>query len=72
MKQLMNWYNYRTEEHETIETPEDFSDYVPQIGGLGMYNIYVMQGTAPIDAALKVLKIACGVAEESYKEVKNV
>ena len=23
-------------------------------------------------AALKVLKIACGVAEESYKEVKNV
>ncbi len=35
-----NWYNYVTGKYEFVETPTDFSDYVPQIGGRGLYQIY--------------------------------
>lgn len=49
------WNNFVTGEIEFIETPKDFSNYVPQIGGLGLYQIYVKDGMKPLDAALKVL-----------------
>lgn len=55
------WHNFRTGEDEYIETPKDFSDYVPQVGGLGMYKILVEhEGMSPIDAAIKVLSVAVG------------
>jgi len=55
------WFNYVRNEYEYIETPADFSDYVPQLGGRGMYQIYVSHyGMKPIDAALKVLKASIG------------
>jgi hypothetical protein len=55
------WHNYRTGQDEYIETPSDFSDYVPQIGGRGMYQIHVNHyGMTPIDACVKVLEAAVG------------
>jgi hypothetical protein len=56
----MFWYNFATGEYEYIETPEDLSDYVPQIGGRGLYQVYVEQGSKPIDAAKKVLELSAG------------
>ena len=57
------WYNFVNKEHEYIETPLDFSNYVPQIGGRGLYQLYVQQGMKPIDAAIKVLSISVGKEE---------
>ena len=55
------WYNFVTDEYEYIETPKDFSNYVPQLGGRGLYELYVNHmGMTPIDAATKVLKISVG------------
>jgi hypothetical protein len=59
------WYNYRTGRYDQLEeSPEDFSDYVPQIGGRGLYQIWVDQGMDPKEAALKVLKQSLGIEEE--------
>ena len=55
------WYNYRTKDYDYIDTPEDFSDYVPHPAGKALYEIYVEhKGMKPIEAALKVLTTACG------------
>jgi hypothetical protein len=55
----MYWFNFVTDKYEYIETSEDLSDYVPQIGGRALYQILVEQkGKNPIDAALEVLSLA--------------
>ena len=57
------WYNFVTDKYEYIETPKDFSNYVPQIGGRGLYEIYTEhKGMKPIEAALKVLSLVVGKA----------
>ena len=60
MKVKSYWHNFVTGKMEYIETPKDFSDYVPQIGGLGLYLIYVEQGVEPIEAALMALLKSVG------------
>ncbi len=61
MNNKVYWHNFVTGEKEFIETPTDFSDYVPQVGGLGLYKIYVEhEKMEPIEACLKVLETACG------------
>lgn len=63
MKEKKYWHNFVTGEYEYIETPKDFSDYVPQIGGRGLHQIYVEHdGMEPIEAACKVLSLAVGEA----------
>lgn len=58
------WHNYRTGQSEFIETPTDFSDYVPQIGGRGLYQLHVdHMGMTPIDACIKVLHTAAAAHE---------
>lgn len=57
------WHNYRTGEQEFIETPTDFSDYVPQIGARGLYQCYVAQGMTPHAACIKVLEVVAGLHE---------
>lgn len=60
-KELNVWFNYRTRQYDYRDTPTDFSDYVPQIGGVGLYKIYVdCYGMTPIEAAIKVLSAAVG------------
>lgn len=55
------WHNFRTGEGEYREAPKDFSDYVPQIGGRGLYQLYVEhKGMGPLEAALKVLSLCVG------------
>jgi len=57
------WHNFVTGKGELIETPEDFSDYVPQNGGRGLYEFYVKhQGMKPIEAARKGLETVIGKA----------
>lgn len=59
------WFNYVKNEYEYIETPTDFSNYVPQLGGRGLYQIYVNhEGMQPIAAALKVLQLSLGEGRE--------
>lgn len=56
------WYNYRTEQYDYLSSsPEDYSDYVPQIGGRGLYQLYVEMGVAPAEAAIMVMKMALGL-----------
>ena len=50
-------WNYRTKSYDVLpDTPEDWSDYVPQIGGRSLYQIYVSQGIEPVEAAQMVLE----------------
>ena len=56
-------YNYVTEEYEPVVVSElkDWSDYVPQTGGRGLYKILVEhKGYTPIGAAKEVLEAATG------------
>ena len=55
------WHNFVTREDEYREPPSYFSDYVPQVGGRVLYDLYVRyQGMEPIDAACKILAITSG------------
>jgi len=58
----MVWFNFRTGKNEYV-TPTDYSDYVPQIGGVGMYQIFVAEGMSPARAALKVLSKVIEIIE---------
>ena len=63
MEDKMYWHNFVTGKDEYIETPKDFSDYVPQIGGRVLYQLYVEhKGMKPIEAACKVLEMSVGEA----------
>lgn len=60
---LIGWRNMRTGETEYRSTPpQDFSDYIPQDeSAQALYRLYVERvGDAPIEAALKVLRISLG------------
>ena len=62
------WHNFRTGEYEYIETPEDFSDYIPQGSGVSLYKLLVeYKGMKPAAAAIEVLKISAGVKDEVTK-----
>ena len=52
------WYNYRTDEYECIETPSDFTDYIPQSpSAQALYRLYIDAiGDNPLEAARKVLE----------------
>lgn len=52
------WFNYVKQEYEFRESPTDFSDYVPQIGGRELYQLYVKTGKSPAEAAIAVLTAA--------------
>lgn len=55
----MYWHNFKTGEYELIDTPADFSDYIPQDpAAQGLYSVYIQLGDKPLEAALKVL-LAC-------------
>lgn len=61
---MMNWYNFRTGQEETniVLTDENATDYVPQIGGVGMYRIFRQMGLSIDKALLNVLSRAAGKA----------
>ena len=55
------WYNYQTEQHEYIETPTDFTAYIPQIlAAQELYSLYLEMGIEVREAAAKVLKACVG------------
>lgn len=55
------WYNYKTGEYEERETPEDFTDYIPQDPtALAMYKLCLKVGKTPVQAAESVLLAAAG------------
>lgn len=58
------WYNYRTEQYELRNAPttwQEACDYVPQLGGKGMLEIYCTHYNMPVlEAMIRVLKIAIG------------
>jgi len=62
MNNKMNWYNERTGEWESRETPSDFSDYLPQNPAtLNLYKLYIEHdGLEPARAYVKVMEIVCG------------
>lgn len=57
------WYNFVKKEYEYIDTPSDFSPYIPQdIASQNLYNLYISyEGLSPIDSAIKVLELNCGI-----------
>lgn len=59
------WFNFKTEEYEYIETPNDFHDYISQEpSAQSLYDLYIEHmGKSPLQAALEVLKISAGVKE---------
>lgn len=45
----------------TLPPPSDYADYIPQDeSAQALYRLYVQMGDAPLDAAVKVLKICVG------------
>lgn len=57
----LNWFNFKTQEHDNRETPEDFTDYLPQnVAAQSLYRLLVdhMEHT-PLEAAGEVLKACC-------------
>jgi len=59
------WFNYATQQHEYIETPTDFTNYIPQQpAAIGMYRCYIEMGMTPIEAARRVLTACVGEVNE--------
>jgi len=59
------WYNFVTQQHDYIETPTDFTNYISQDqSAQGLYRCYLQMGDAPIDAAIKVMKACVGDVSE--------
>lgn len=58
----MYWHNYKTGEAEYIDTPEDFTNYIPQVpAAQKLYKLYVEHmNLLPINAACKVLEVCIG------------
>lgn len=55
----MYWFNERTQQFEYIDTPSDFSDYLPQIpAAINLYKLYIEhEKLEPIRAYLKVMEM---------------
>lgn len=50
------WYNFKTGENEERETPEDFTDYIPQDpSALALYKVCLQMGETPIQAVNSVM-----------------
>jgi len=59
------WYNFATKAHEYIETPEDFTNYIPQQpAAQGLYQLYIEMGETPTEAAIKVYTACVGEVRE--------
>ena len=62
------WYNFRTGQYDARDEPPDgdeWRDYISQIpAAQSMFGIYVEMGNAPIDAAIKVLRVTIESQEE--------
>lgn len=57
-----HWFNYKTNEHEFIVMPLDFTYYIPQLDATQeMYKAYLEQGVEPIEALRKVLHAWAGI-----------
>ena len=58
------YWNFRTQQYDyLLAAPEDWSDYISQTeAAQNLYRLYQQLGDTPVDAALKVLKIAVGDA----------
>jgi hypothetical protein len=57
----MHWYNYDTEDYDFIDTPEDYSPYVPTGAARNLFHLYVdHKGWSQLDAALEVLSVCVG------------
>ena len=57
-KPQSQWYNFRTGQYETRDTPDggEWVDYISQEpAAQNLYILYVAQGETPFNAALKVL-----------------
>jgi len=55
-KPMESWWNYKTGEFEYVETPTDFTNYIPQLDAAqGMYLCCIKLGDTPVEAAIKVL-----------------
>ena len=58
----MYWHNFKTGQAEFIDTPEDFTDYIPQSpAAQGMYQVLLKLGNEPIKAAMRVLEASVGI-----------
>ena len=65
-KPQFQWYNFRTGQYETRDTPDgdEWADYISQNpAAQSLYILYVAKGETPIDAAMKVLKATAGIKE---------
>lgn len=51
------WFNFVTNQHEYINTPADFSAYLPQIpAAQNLYGLHLKMDKTPIEAARLVLE----------------
>ena len=68
------WFNYKTDQHELITMPSDFTDYIPQHDATqNMYKAHLGLGEKPIEAFRKVLYawiLICAMPEELITEEK--
>ena len=55
------WFNYKTGDYELIDTPSDFTNYIPQQdAAISLYKLYIQTGDPALEAARKVLSICVG------------
>ena len=60
----MFWYNFDTDDYDFIETPDDFSSYVPKGAARNLYHLYIERlDLSPLKAANKVLSACVGEGE---------
>ena len=62
MDTKMYWHNFVTGEYEYIDTPSDFTNYIPQEpAALNLYKLYIQHmGLSPLESCTKVLEACVG------------
>lgn len=62
MDKRIYWFNYVKQDYEYVETPTDFSQYIPQSqAAQSLYTLLINHmNKAPIEAALHVLNACVG------------
>lgn len=69
MDKTPSWFNYKTGILDRIDDlfslpDEKIVDYLPQMGGPGLYSIYRSQGLTPLDAYIAVMSAALDKPQE--------
>jgi hypothetical protein len=70
MSKILAWFNFKTQEYEYRQMPEDFTDYLPQNpAAQSLYGLLTgCLGQTPVEAARSVLCACCGKERDESKD----